>query len=192
MRKTTLSLLLCILALPAFGQEHPHHNTHQGQYPGATEQTKLTEAGNSVFATIQEVIHHLIQNPDTDWNKVDLEVLRQHLLDMKDIAENVEVMDQRRMPNGVTLVVAPLTSRAGEALERVLSAHPEQLRRETGWEMIVGRQGDQFRITTTSEDPDDTAMINGLGYIGLMAYGSHHQAHHWAMGSGQNPHQGHH
>ncbi|MGM0571136.1 hypothetical protein [Marinobacter sp.] len=192
MRKTTLSLLLCALSLPVYSQDHTQHDAHGGSHSSAMKQPALTEPGNAIFGTIQEVIHHLQQNPDTDWSKVDLEALRQHLLDMKDIAENVEVLEKRPINQGVTLLVAPLTSRAEEALERVLAAHPEQLRRETGWEMIVGSQGDRYRITTTSEDPEDTAILNGLGYIGLMAYGNHHQPHHWAMGSGQNPHQGHH
>lgn len=182
------SLVLFAFSLPVIAQSH----SHQEQHSDSNTQPELSEPGNAIFGTIQEVIRHLEQDPDTDWSKVDLEGLRQHLLDMRDIAENVEVVDQREIDNGVTLVIAPLTSRADEALERVLAAHPEQLRRETGWQMLVGRQGDQFRVTITSDDPEDTAMINGLGYIGLMAMGDHHQPHHWSMGSGKNPHRVHH
>lgn len=39
---------------------------------------KLVQAGNDIFATIQEVIKRLDNNPDTDREKVGVEVLRQH------------------------------------------------------------------------------------------------------------------
>jgi hypothetical protein len=41
-------------------------------------------------------------------------------------------------------------------------------------------------VTTTK--PDEVAKIRGLGYIGILATGAHHQAHHWAMARGINPH----
>lgn len=34
----------------------------------------------------------------------------------------------------------------------------------------------------------DIGGIRGLGFIGLMTVGMHHQAHHLALASGQNPH----
>ena len=40
-------------------------------------------------------------------------------------------------------------------------------------------------MTVTGPDP---ARIRGLGFIGLMTVGMHHQAHHLALASGQNPH----
>jgi hypothetical protein len=43
-------------------------------------------------------------------------------------------------------------------------------------------------LITISETPKNEAKIRGLGYIGLMAYGDHHQRHHWAMATGKSPH----
>jgi hypothetical protein len=42
-----------------------------------------------------------------------------------------------------------------------------------------------------SKKAHEVAKIRGLGYIGVMAYGNHHQPHHWAMASGENPHASH-
>jgi len=152
----------------------------------------LTEAGNDVFGTIQEVIAKLNSNPNTDWGKVNLEALRQHLLDMNDMTLNVEVMSQKPIHNGLEAIVRPTTARAALALERVFKTHPIQLKRETGWTMQIKKHNDQYILTTTSENPRDTSKIRGLGYIGLMAYGNHHQSHHWAMATGKNPHANHH
>jgi hypothetical protein len=37
----------------------------------------------------------------------------------------------------------------------------------------------------TSADPKERAHIRGLGFIGLLASGPHHQPHHLAMAKGE-------
>lgn len=164
---------------------------HQNHSMGGAE-TVLTEAGNDAFGTIQEVIARLNSDPDTDWSKVNIEALRQHLVDMNEMTLNVEVISQTPIEQGVTVIVKPLTARSAGALQRVFQAHPAQLKRESGWLMQVEQSGDRYILTTTTESPDEISKIRALGYIGLMAYGAHHQLHHWAMASGENPHDQHH
>lgn len=148
----------------------------------------LTEAGNDAFGTIQEVIKKLDNNLNTDWNKIDLEALRKHLQDMNDMTLNIEVISQTPIANGLESIVQPTTKRASFALERVFAAHPVQLKIDTGWDMKVIKNNNQYTLVTTSENPEDIPKIRGLGYIGLMAYGNHHQPHHWAITTGDNPH----
>jgi len=150
--------------------------------------TVLTEAGNDAFGTIQEVIKQLESNPDTDWSKVNIEALRAHLLDMQDMTLNVEVLSQNNIPNGMATIIKATTPRAYKALKRVFMAHPSQLKAETGWDMKVQEKDKNFIVITTTFDARDINKIRGLGYIGLMAYGPHHQQHHWMMANGQNPH----
>jgi len=57
--------------------------------------------------------------------------------------------------------------------------------------MVVTNNNGIFTIAVTTDQLQDVDKIRGLGYIGIMAYGSHHQRHHWAMASGQNPHSEH-
>ena len=40
-------------------------------------------------------------------------------------------------------------------------------------------------LTVTSGDLQQVQHIRGLGFIGFMASGSHHQAHHLAMAKGE-------
>jgi hypothetical protein len=65
------------------------------------------------------------------------------------------------------------------------------MKAETGWDMQVQNNDGVFTLTVTTDNAKDIAKIRGLGYIGVMAYGNHHQPHHWAMASGENPHAGH-
>ena len=189
-----LKILFCsalfIHSTVVFGaDDHSAMMNHQHKIDASCEM--LTEAGNDAFGTIQEVILKLNNDPNTDWEKVNIEALRQHLLDMHDMTINVEVISQKPVPNGLKSVVRPTTARADQALERVFAAHPDQLNRETGWNMKIVKANGKYVITTTSEAPNDASKIRGLGYIGLMAYGTHHQAHHWAMATGKNPHEEH-
>ena len=54
----------------------------------------------------------------------------------------------------------------------------------------ITMQGEQIahgaRLTVTGPDAD---MIRGLGFIGILTLGMHHQAHHIALARGTDPHQ---
>lgn len=165
---------------------------HTGMTNHSHNAGMLTEGGNDAFGTIQEVILKLNRDPSTAWNQVNLEALRQHLLDMNDMTFNVDVISQEPIKNGLQATIKPTTNRAKKALERIFAAHPNQLKRDTGWIMKVVKDNDRYLLMTTSGDPKDSDKIRGLGYIGLMAYGTHHQKHHWAMATGKDPHDEHH
>ena len=190
MNTMTKFFIFCIIFSTQLLAENNHTQMHHQQM--MQSKSNLTQAGNDIFATIQEVIVKLDNNPDTDWHKVNIEALRQHLLDMNDMAINVEVVNKKFLKNGLEVVVQALTTRAETTLERVFKAHPYHLGRETGWDMQVVRKGKQFIVTTITEKTEDVAKIVALSYIGLMAYGNHHQPHHWAISTKQNPHNQHH
>ncbi len=45
-----------------------------------------------------------------------------------------------------------------------------------------------LRLTVVAKNPDDAktiARIRGLGFIGLLTQGAHHQPHHLAMAKGE-------
>ena len=172
--------------------EDVHSTMHHEQHMMKTTDSALKEAGNDIFSTIQEVIDKLNNDPDTDWGKVDIEALRQHLLDMNDMATNVEIINQKPLNNGLEVVVQALTARAETTLAKVFNVHPVYLKRETGWNMLVVRNNKQFIVSTTTQDPKQVKKIIALSYIGLMAYGNHHQPHHWGISTSQNPHGKHH
>jgi hypothetical protein len=44
------------------------------------------------------------------------------------------------------------------------------------------------RLTVTSSERAEIAHIRGLGFIGLMVSGSHHQPHHLMMANGEHVH----
>ncbi|MGD8592894.1 MAG: hypothetical protein PVF82_08685 [Gammaproteobacteria bacterium] len=176
----------------AFGEdEHHQHADHSSSHNHMMSASPLTAAGNYAFFTIQEAIEKLDADPNTDWSKVNLEALRQHLVDMQNFTLNVKVLSQKPLKNGMQAVVRPDNEDAAASLDRVFDAHPAQLKKETGWNMSVTKQDGLYTVTVTTNNPAEVAKIRGLGYIGAMATGAHHQSHHWSMAKGENPHQHH-
>lgn len=159
--------------------DHAHHGAGH---------SKLQEPGQDAFGTIQEVIARLNADPNTDWPRVNLEALRRHLVDMNEFTLNVRQVKSKPIPKGVELVIEPETRRAKAALARALSAHPAMVRQEAGWDMKVEPEGRGYRLRVTDPTGKAADKIRGLGYIGVMALGNHHQHHHWLMATGVNPH----
>ncbi len=153
--------------------------------------TPLKEAGNAIFGTIQETIRMLDANPNTDWTKVDLEGLRQHLIDMENFTSGVDVLSEKKIEKGAVIVIRAKSRVAHESLLRALKAHPSMLQSETGWTMNVNQNKERFTLTIETQKPEEVARLRALGYIGVMALGNHHQVHHWMMATGSNPHDGH-
>lgn len=174
----TASLILAFLILGLSGTAFSQHNMSH-------ETTPLSEPGNDIFGTIQEVVKNLEANPHTDWSKVNLEALRQHLLDMKAFTEKVEVLSKNNIAAGVEIRIHPKTDRASEALKRLFSVHPQMLKKEKSWNMIAKREGENWMVTCTADNNSDVEKIRALGYIGLLAEGAHHQRHHWMIATGR-------
>lgn len=164
-----------------------HANMHGGHNMQGIE-SRLTEAGNDAFGTLQEALQQLLSDPQTDWSKVNMEALRQHLADMRNLTLGIEIVRQTPLKNGLEIILKPHNPRVSESLDRVFAAHPAQLRKETGWEMKTRKQNGEYQITITTRNQTENAKIQGLGYIGIMAWGNHHQSHHWMMVKGMNPH----
>ena len=67
----------------------------------------------------------------------------------------------------------------------MVMAHVATMNGAEGWDMRAEEVDGGAVMTVTGTD---IARIRGLGFIGLMTVGMHHQAHHLALASGQNPH----
>lgn len=176
LHKSKYILLYIIFSLPGHILAQ-HHNT-SGKAP-------LTMPGNEIFGTIQEVVKKLESNPNTDWSKVDLEALRQHLLDMKAFTEEVKVISQKPVKSGIEIRVEPETERAVGALRRLFKMHPLMLKKEKGWDMSTQQNNNQYIIRVTTNSNSEIEKIRALGYIGILAEGAHHQIHHWMIATGQ-------
>ncbi|MGB8705896.1 MAG: hypothetical protein WCD31_12785 [Gillisia sp.] len=168
-----LFLVILICPMLSFGQQHQ------------MKKSPLTMPGNEIFGTIQEVVYELEKDSTTDWSQVNIEALRQHLLDMKAFTEEVEVISQTPVENGTQILVKPQSPRADEALKRLFKMHPMMLKKEKNWDMEVTPQGDSYLITVTTPAKEEVPKVRALGYIGILAEGAHHQTHHWMIATGQ-------
>jgi hypothetical protein len=66
----------------------------------------------------------------------------------------------------------------------MLPAHASELNQLNGWRASTEMLPNGVRLIVTSDEPHEVVHIQGLGFIGLMASGNHHQLHHLAMARG--------
>ena len=156
-----------------------HTATHAAPRP--------TEPGQGAFAAIAEIVALLEADPDADWSKLDVAALREHLVDMNELILNA-VARQEPIPGGLRITVTG-EGRTLRAIRNMVPAHGAELAKIGGWQVEAAAQGEGARLTVTSTDPGQQARIRGLGFFGLMATGAHHQAHHWAIATGQPVHE---
>ena len=175
--------------------QHDHdHGGASHQHPAdfgeaASSAVTLQEPGNAAFAAIQEIVAELnARGDETDWSRVDLEALRQHLIDMERFILEAEVVEREDIDGGIRVAVRGPGPETDRSLRRSLRAHAPMLEQETGWSVSVTDREDRIVMEATADSPDETERIRGLGYVGLMVTGSHHREHHWMIATGQQPH----
>ena len=142
--------------------------------------------GQDAFGAIQEVVRMLEADPRTDWSKVDLEALRQHLIDMNDVTLQAEVA-AKPIDGGLEITVAG-TGRTLAAIQRMVPAHAAEIDGLNGWSAKTRPLGNGVVLIVTATDPKEVQRIRGLGFIGILVSGAHHQAHHLAMAKGEFQH----
>src|SRR5690348_3857205 len=101
---------------------------HEGVYAAATTPTL---PGQDAFGAIQEVVRILDADPKTDWSKVDLEALRQHLIDMNEVTLKAEAAP-RQIDGGLEIAVTG-SRRALVAIERMIPAWVQMANGHNGW-----------------------------------------------------------
>jgi hypothetical protein len=157
------------------------------QHPGAAAQA--TEGGQAAFAAITEIVKLLEADSATDWTKVNLEALRQHLIDMDVVTMRARVRSTTTAGGMIMDVTGDPTVAA--SIRRMLSAHAPMLEAMGGWRASVAPIAGGTRLTVVASNAADTATIariRGLGFIGLLAQGAHHPEHHLAIAKGTGVH----
>lgn len=151
----------------------------------SAQQTAPTSPGQAAFGAIAEVVRLLKADQSTDWSRVDIEALRQHLIDMDEVTMRAAVT-QRKLPAGVEIDVTG-TGRTLEAIRRVLASHAEMLEHEPDYRATAQETPNGMRFTVTARnaaDPRIALRIQGLGFAGLLTEANHHASHHLALARG--------
>jgi hypothetical protein len=146
-----------------------------------------TMPGQDAFGAIQEVVRILDADPKTDWSKVDLEALRQHLIDMNEVVLKADAA-AKPIDGGLEATITG-SGRTLLAIQRMIPAHAKTLNGLNGWTAKAATLPNGELLTVTATDPKQVQHIRGLGFIGLLASGSHHQPHHLAMVKGEFDHE---
>ena len=159
------------------------HGGMHGAQLGAT--ATPTMPGQDAFGAIQEIVQILQSDPKTDWSKVDIEALRQHLIDMNEVTLHAAAT-QRDIDNGIEMKVTG-EGRTLDAIKRMVPAHVNELR-EIGWNAKSDELPNGVTLTVMASETQPLAKLKALGFIGVIVQGSHHQAHHLLMAMGQFVH----
>ncbi|MCA8883441.1 MAG: hypothetical protein KDA50_06805 [Rhodobacteraceae bacterium] len=179
--------MLAATAAASQTAQHANHADHAGHaLPGSEAANLPSEPGDGAFAAIAEIVALLSGDPATDWTRVDIDGLRQHLVDMNQLIVGANVRAEP-LPDGLRMRI-DTQGRAGEAAARMVPAHGPVLAAETGWQSEVTDDGDHLVWTVTSADEAAAARIQALGFFGMMATGDHHRAHHLALAQGEMVH----
>ena len=157
-------------------------STAQAQGVGGSP---LSEPGQSAFAAIAEVVAVLKADPNTDWSKVNIDALRNHLRDM-DIVTIDSTTVSTEVDGGMRFDVTG-AGEVTDAIRRMASAHAGMMDGVDGWVYTTEEIADGAAMTVTVP-AGDLAKLKGLGFYGIMASGMHHQPHHWMMANGGQPH----
>ena len=152
-------------------------------------QQQPTESGQAAFAAIAEVVQILKSDPATDWSKVNIEALRQHLIDMNDVTLHSAVV-QKPIPGGIEAVVTG-EGRTIAAIQRMLVEHATMLDMSRDYRASATEVPAGVRLTVTARNAADSAVVarvRGLGFAGLLTEQNHHTVHHLALAKGESVH----
>jgi hypothetical protein len=203
--------VVLVLASPSSAQHgsheqggESHHGSHQEvsgaahqcggetcpMHAGKSTDGSLQEPGQAVFGALREVLERLEADPATDWSRVDLDALRDHLVQMDLLFREARV-SREVLDDGMRFVV--------DGSESVLAAakamgamHARALAEELpSWLVRVEPRAGDVVFEVRSSDPAQQAKIRALGFSGLLTFGAHHAPHHWALATGGGMHQHH-
>lgn len=191
MIRLVLAAALATFAAPASAETGAQHG-HTAHMQPAQETAPVQggaaprEPGQSAFAAIQEIVTLLDTDPQTDWSAVDIPALQSHLIDMSNVTLQAKV--QSTPVDGGYRFVLTGEGDVRDSIRRMVTAHAATMSGVRGFSYETEATSDGAVMIVRAGDPAGLQMLAGLGFIGVMTLGAHHQEHHLAIASGHGPH----
>lgn len=157
----------------------------QSVHQHAIHELASREPGQAAFAAIQEIVSLLEADPTTDWKKVYIDALRQHLVDM-DVVTMSAAVDTHSANGGLRFAVTGRGAAVG-SIRRMIAAHAATMNGAGGWRYTSDTIEDGATLTV-EVPPSEITKLKALGFFGVMANGMHHQEHHLMIARGGNAH----
>ena len=153
-----------------------------GELPGSAA---ATQPGQGAFAAIQEIVEILMADPKTDWSKVNIDALRQHLIDMNNVTLAANVKNEA-IDGGMRFDVTG-EGPVRDSIRRMTTGHAATMNGVDGWKFETAEieGGASLTVHAPAKDAD---KLRGLGFLGVLTLGMHHQIHHLMIARGENPH----
>ena len=161
------------------------HSAHGARSSASAALPK--EPGQSAFAAIQEIVELLEADPSTDWSKVNIEGLRRHLTDMNNVTLFAKVRSET-IDGGARFTVTGVAD-VRDSIRRMVLGHAGTMNGVGGVKFSAKEIADGVVLSVTAANAREVAKLRGLGFIGAMTRGMHHQSHHLAIASGRGPHE---
>ena len=178
-----VTVLSVLVSTTAIGQTMDHNKMmHNMKITTALPK----ETGQSAFAAIQEIVAMLSADPKTDWTKVNIEALRQHLIDMNNVTLHATV-DSKQVDNAIQFTVTG-EGAVKDSIKRMVVAHAATMNGIDGWKITAETTDTGAVMTVTPPNAASLIKLRALGFIGIMSLGMHHQTHHWLLTNGMSPH----
>jgi hypothetical protein len=180
------SLVLGLASSGTMAQAQSSGGMDHSKHMGGAATTAAIPPGQDAYATIAAVVAMLQADSTTDWSKVNIEALRQHLIVMNDVTLGAR---SRLTPvDGGAAMDVTGEGRVTESIRSMLRNHSMMLVKEGPYRATVADIPGGVRWTVTAADPADAktvAKIRGLGFGGLLTLGDHHTPHHRALARGE-------
>lgn len=142
------------------------------------------ELGQDAFAALQSVVKQLEADPATDWSKVNIDALRDHLIDMNLVTLQAAVVTEQ-VEGGARYTVTGTGNVLG-AIQRMVPAHAAQMASDPAFHATTTLLDDGVSLTVHATDPANVAKVRALGFMGFMVQGDHHLPHHLMMATGSS------
>jgi hypothetical protein len=169
------------LAVIAFAAAPLHAQMNMTEHDGPLPK----QPAQSAYAAIGEIVRILKADSTTDWSKVDLEAVRQHMIDMDAVTMRAAVT-QKVVPGGLTMTITG-DAKVAASIKRMVTSHAGMLDQDPQFHATVAPLSGGVQLTVTARNASDArlvAMIRGEGFAGLLTEGDHHARHHMALARG--------
>ncbi len=149
---------------------------------GGSRSVLPEQVGQDAFSALAEMRAILDEDPGRDWARVDLDALRDHLVDMDRVVLFANV-EKRPVSGGFEADVTG-EGRTLEAIQRMVQAHSRHMGASSDLNVEVSVLDDGLRVKVVTAELSEVPKLRALGFFGFLASGDHHRPHHLAMALG--------